>query len=235
MRASHTLLSGAIIEFDAPFNLGDRCTNFANVIMDGEVRQLGSGPLSFAESAARRTLEMVDFEEEYSFQGGRLRFGSAPLADPVTGSSVLRQIAVWEGQAHSLKLSKFESSYLELMALLDQFTLVETATGLTANPKDSGKTKFSENFHPLSALKEISNLGLLHIRQLTDYTARSLPTWRGQQVRGGELYVDNPGTSEVNFYLVGESALTRIRPLPARGISESQTLEHVDQLLVEWK
>jgi hypothetical protein len=86
-------------------------------------------------------------------------------------------------------------------------------------------------------LKEIPEIGLLYVQQLTTDVARTLPKWPGSRVRGGELFVtgsgDGANCGTASFTLVGPNSVVVV--MPDAGASSEGVLLGLSDLAVDWQ
>jgi hypothetical protein len=237
VKANHTTLDGSLIDVDGPLDLTVPSTVYSVWLVDGERVDFGAGNVSFGEHAIGR-LGDAQFDEEYSLQGGRLRIAHDVLHDEASGYSGIRRWAIWEGQSHSLYTGFAEVESATLIALLDQFIISEVPTGLTLVPKNPATTQPVRTQQYPRLYKVVPDVGVLDVHELSDVYKGSLPKWKGQAVRGGQLYRLDPsllddGRKQERFVLVGASAITWIEA--QLGVSTSDYLDGLSQVLVEWR
>lgn len=237
MPVMHLVLDGSSVALDGPVGLTVPPTNFTRWSIDGRIEDFGTGHRGYA-AAAVSSLGTVIFVEEYAFQGGRLRIGTDVLVDRVTLVSTERRWAVWEGLNYSMYAGRAGVHSADLMALLDRFLFEEESAGLTLLPKDSQTTQPVRAGTYPHVYKTLPEIGLLTIYQLTNEHLRSLPSWQGQRVQGGELFRLEPttlddGQTQERLALVGATTFTVVDvDLQA---SDAEMLDSLSQISVEWK
>jgi hypothetical protein len=191
-----------------------------------------SNRTDFARDALRSIAQprAMHFTEEYRFHRGTLRIGIVDQVDD-GGTPVGRLCgAAWEGSSYSLLAHIYNGSPLELLALLDKFSLTELPDALLVRPKDAQGVVIDEE---ASVTKEIPGIGLIDVVQLTSRRARLLPNWKGTRVRGGELFVESADSPRRHFVLVTATAVSTI--VPDRGAQLGDVLAELeDHLSVEW-
>jgi hypothetical protein len=238
---AHTAIDGATVEISGDsIDLREPFTSAAIFTVDGTMHEFSAGVRAFGEAFVR-LYPGVSFVEEYRFQGGSLRLASGEQAFP-TGvdepryRSVPLHVAVWEGRAHSVYTHLYHSSYTELIEIFNHFVIVETETGINLIAKDEGSTP---QVGLTTLVKEVPEVGLLQIKELTAVSSRVLPGWRGTPVEGGELFAagepatDDSECGELGFYLVGLTAVTHIASEPRAPVHE--VLERLESLVVHWR
>lgn len=203
-----------------------------------------AGPLGFGEEFALspETADGMAFDEEYSFQGGRLRLGWGKEHVGPDGAEYWERgpdghgrpkpirIGVWEGQSFSLTTVIRGDTASDLLAIFEAITITESPLGLVVTPTDRGRRSFLEG---PSVLQDVPELGLLDIADVSDPAVRALPRRKhGTPVKGGELFVEARGEPMMSFMLVGETSRTYIIPHP--GIAEQQLVDGSSNLEISW-
>lgn len=203
-----------------------------------------AAPLGFGEEFALSpgTGDGMAFEEEYSFQGGRLRLASGKeLVGPDgaeywergpdgRGRAKPLRIGVWEGQAFSLTTVIRGETSSDLLAVFEMIVITESAIGVTVSTRQRRGHTFVEG---PSVLQDVPELGLLDIADVSDPMVRALPRRKhGTPVRGGELFVAARGEPTMSFLLLGETARTYI--IPHTGIVEQQLVDGSSNLEIGW-
>jgi hypothetical protein len=197
----------------------------------GAERELCSGSLAHADWIANEPdFGAVTFREEYDFQGGTLRVGSGPspktpdgaeymyLAEDGTRKPVERWLGVWYGKNYSLH-SQAEGGpdkAQSLLSIFDQLILSEQPGGLTVQVAGHSQAQI----YGLAVTQQIPGWFLLDISPLGPDQARSLPSWEGTRVRGGELFrASHEAHGEEHtidhdyLVLVTETAVVTVTPL----------------------
>ncbi len=153
-------------------------------------QELTAGPRDLGETMAMdpHIALGMRLDEEYSFQGGRLRIGAGTQPVGSDGDEYWEQgpdgigrptpirFGVWEGDAYSVHTQRYGGEANHLIAVFHEFEISETAEGVSCKPKDYPATTFIDGPR---VLKDIPELGLLSIAQLTSTTAKRLPRHRG--------------------------------------------------------
>ena len=231
----HTALNGGMVEIDG--GGADLTRPFASFIVarfGSHLQEFGAGRLDFGATVARE-LE-IDLTEEYSYQGGRLRLGSGPWVDLDTKHETVIRIAVWEGTAYSLKTVKYGGRSLDLIALLDQFVISETADGIAMRPTNPHEVRLARiGGHAPSVVQNVPGVGLLEVAELTPERAKRLPPWAGLPVTGGELFVENERSRDAKtFLMVGHTAVSRLYPNHWED-EEAAIVDRFSKMKVEWR
>jgi hypothetical protein len=243
---TYTVMDGSSVQVTSSVALGP-----ASTYVTAQLLQLGlsyvhlvAGPLGLPASlaASREIVEDMQFHEEYSLQGGRLRLGSG---DQPVGPDGARygeigpdghgrpsrvHMAVWYGEAFSLHAIRYGGERQMLLAMFDQFRIVEQADGISCVPKDRSSTFFIEG---PGVIINVPGFGILESVRLTRAVARNLPRYEGTRVAGGELFVNNLRRPDMFFVLVGETSRTTL--MPHHGVSESNVLDGLANLAVAWR
>jgi hypothetical protein len=203
-----------------------------------------AGPVSYGEEFALspNTGDGMVFDEEYAFQGGRLRLGWGKEHVGPDGAEYWERgpyghgrpkpirFGVWEGQAFSLTTVIRGDTSSDLLAIFEAITITESPLGLTVTTTSLGRRSFVEG---PSVLQDVPELGLLDIADVSDPAVRALPRRkRGTPVKGGELFVEARGEPTMSFMLVSETSRTYIIPHP--GIAEQQLVDGVSNLEISW-
>jgi hypothetical protein len=201
-------LDGGLVRIDANVGVSEQFTAVMSLQLGGHVQQFVAGVHPFAEDAAR-AFGVNTFQEEYRFQGGRLRIGTTEQYDPAIKLSALLTVAAWQGERYSVYTFAYNArSSSRLLDVLDAVRLGETEEGATALPKQPAKTPVVD----LSLTTELPGLCLLDAAPAGSQLMRALPGWRGRSVAGGELFADGSDPKELQFVLVGQTAITRVIP-----------------------
>ena len=220
-------------------------------VADAEIRRLGALRQAFT-SGVRELGEQVAFDpslsvdmridEEYGFQGGKLRLGwGIPPVGPdgaeyweIGPDGVPRRhpfrIAFWEGESFSLRTHQYGGESADLIAMFDQFQIRDTSEGIILIPNEPKQTLFVKG---PKILKDIPEIGLLDIYQLTERTVKEVPSHHGTPVEGGELFVDGAGTDHPFFLLVSDTSLTEILPHPR--LDPIALVNQCANIVVQWE
>lgn len=207
---SHRVLDRSTVTLDLPgLDTSQPASSAVRAVFPrGRRQEFTAGSLELGLQMA--TLLGLELREEYALQGGRLRVGSGSVFDRDIGLE-RHAIGVWEGDSSSIYTVLYgnvdASDFIELFNLF--VVRQEEASAPSFIPRRPRETPFEDS---PTLLKQIPQLGLLQVRQLTMRTARHLPSWPGTRVRGGELFVSRPGRLEGYFTLVGDSSVAIISP-----------------------
>lgn len=225
-------LDGSTVEISSALDL-DRpgATSFIVARLGNHLQEFGSGDLDFGDFVAEG--HGVSFEEEYSFQGGRLRVGRAEKYDTQVKGGYTLRLGVWQGRSSSVKTVIFNGKSADVVSLFDQFTIEETSSGVVMRPARPSVDIVRDGQHAPDFVKPVPGLGLLDVYALTPDKVRGAPQWGGRRVRGGELFVEIGARREdTTLVLLGRSAFTRI--YPDEGTTESDVVAEASELEVAW-
>lgn len=222
----HTALDGHRVAVTSEtLNLSRPATSTVTAVVENSRQEFTAGTRAFGDSYA--ALSRVSLDEEYSFQQGRLRVG---VGFGLTGAVC---VAVWGKDRSSIVTHLYGDATAEdAVALFDRFIVGETTIGQpTLVPRDPATTPFID---APTVAKELPDLGLLLIARLTPMQARSLPTWAGTPVRGGELFVGDVGTPRMRFVLVHRNAVTTVMPRHSLLSDLDRILSDLGALDISW-
>jgi hypothetical protein len=203
-------LDGGLVTISVQGDLDRPWGTYVEYSLGGSIQQFGAGGIDFAATIAREL--SISLDEQYSFQGGRLRIGSKSEYNPVTRQRELTRIGVWEGWGFSLKAVLYNRSSKDMIGLLERFTVTETPNGLVIDPVRPALAELQRGQWAPRVAQNVPDLGLISIRERTPEREKRLPKWKGMTVSGGELFVDRRGTAQMTFALAGETAVTRLYP-----------------------
>lgn len=233
--AEHTCLDASVVKISSYVSL-DLAQPFGSVIharFGPFFHEFIGGPLDYGRRVAEG-LE-ITLDEEYSYQGGVLRLGSTILFDDITKLQTIRRFAVWEGQSFSFKTFLHGGSSKDLISVIDKFDISEGAAGIVLSPKPGAAAINRDGTNHLPELDQnVPGMGLLEIGYLSATRARMLPSWEGQRVRGGELFVEDKGTEEMTLLLVGDTSVTRLYPNHWEA-NEQEILDKFSEVVVGWQ
>jgi hypothetical protein len=210
----------------------------------GRRQRFAAGPIDFGMRTAFDPDICVGMrlDQEFDFQGGRLRlgWGTQPIGPDgvdyweISAAGELRRkpfrILVWEGRNHSMYAHMYGGEGSDLLEAISQFTVKESGLGITCIPNNPRATPFIRG---PSVIQEMPTIGLIHIRELTKRTISEVPKKKGTKVRGGELFVARPDGPERFFLLAGKSSLTQL--MPEEDIAIDDVLSRIETLDVTWK
>ncbi len=229
--AVYRMINGPSVRIEGPSLDLTRPTTTFGVATAGSYRQeLGAGPRTFGPAVAQDW--GVNLTEEYSFQKGTLRIGTVNYTDAVTKVFSIIRIGIWEGEATSLKTTRYDVGSDEMIAVLSEFIFDETEFGLMLSPNPGSSFSYDLNEKAPMLFKDIPGVGVLEIKRLTKATSRRVPPWEGKQVRGGELFVTDRGSPKMTYLLVSPSALTIIDPDFER--PEEEVVDALSEMTVAW-
>lgn len=225
-----TVLDGSGVTISAVANLeAHAASSHIEARVPWGVRQFASGPTTFGAEVATE-LGISQFDEEYEFQGGRLRLGSAVVVDG-QGVPVLYRVGAWEGIAHSLKSVQYGGESGTLVALFDLFDIAEGASGVSIRPRDPTIQFGWEGWQTPRVAKFVPDFGIIQVRPLTEFIAKTIPPWEGLPVADGELFQVGYGTTWT-LILVGDNTYTKIYPQP--GLPQATAIAAATDLLIDW-
>jgi hypothetical protein len=227
--AVHRALDGAEVTFQSLLPLDRPFTSVVNVRMGQHLQEFTAGARSLGRAVAADH-GIAQFDETYSFQGGRLSLGEVDTYDPRLKLAAKFRSAVWEGERFSIHTHMYDQRSSDLIRILKRFIFVEDETGIAIQPKDRGRTPFDDS---ASVLKEIPGLGLLEVTGRTAGTSVGLPAWRGTRTAGGELFRDKADNRQDYFVLVSPEMKATIVPDP--GFDPATILPHLDELQLRWR
>ena len=236
---SHVGLDGSRIDLSAANVTLDRpASAILTVYINGRVWEFTASYRDFGRDVAADSKIVLD--EQFSFQHGIVRAGSVeqsvffPNGSSGEYVSTNFRILTWEGRNYSVHTHVYDGSTTEAMAALDAFNIVETPDGIRMVRRQPTKAPY---YKPPDLLKEIPEIGLLSIQQLTKDVARTLPRWPGTAVRGGELFVSGSGDGAncgtAGFTLVGASSVVIV--MPDAGASSNAVVSSLSDLTVDWQ
>jgi len=221
---------GSTVDLAGELDFSRPATSLVEVGFPGEMQQFGVGTIGFGEWSARE-VGVVAFDQEYAYQGGRFRIGSAVITDDFTRVQTLAHMGVWEGSNFSVKTQQLGGEPTALISLFEQIAIVERELGVELQPKLSGvEVKRTGSFVP-RVLKLVPGLGIVTVRQLSEELVSGLPEWNGYPAAGGELFVLGEGEG-ATLVLVGDSAFTSI--VPDASSLESAVLAGAMGLVAKW-
>ncbi len=219
--ATHVAADGSIVSFDAPIDLGSVATSSVRYQDTSFIRELTTAPLAAVDSLP------FAIEEGYSYAGGEVRIGHRTETDPSIRSHRLEAAAIWRGTTHALLVIEVGGSAESLLAVLETLELHEHPEGLAVEAPQllPATTKL---------VKELPGIGLAEVSPLVPEVARSLPSWGGTEVRGGELYQDEARPGAPVLVLVGPTSATTL--LLDGGTTESAdtATDRSAELLITW-
>lgn len=209
----HMVVCGDSVEIEAPFDVSMPCTTFARWTVDGQSFEFGSGRADFAEVFAR-SMGVMDFEAEYSFEEGSLKIGTDKVYDSELSLVAPRKWGVWRGTSFSFLTQKVEASTERLIDVISAFRVREDQIGVQLVPRNSAATPLRTPGRPC-VFKGLQGIGLATLRARTTEGDRALPKWSGQKVRGGELFggansLLDDGRVQKSLVLVADSATAEL-------------------------
>jgi hypothetical protein len=212
--------------------------------LGGRQQRICAGPAEFAfQTAFDADVALgMTFEQDLTFQGGRLRVGVGRSTVGLDGTEYWDRprngppritpyrIAVWEGRNYSFYAHLYGGEAEDLLQSLSRLTVTEHEDGLTCTPT-SPSTKFVKQ---ASVMQVLPLVGVVYALQLTAETARSLPRHPGTKVKGGELYAHHKDEPEaMHFVLANDTSVTQI--VPDNGVPEDDLMDCVSGLEVNWE
>lgn len=232
----HTLIDGASVQLEAPADLSLPPTSFARWTVAGNRFEFGAGKPEFADSFARG-LGLSNYDADLTFEGGRLQAGTDTVLDETTRWSASRSWVVWRGRHYSFFTQRINVPMDELIQVVASFEVHEESAGVVLIPRSDSVVSAAGSGVPC-LYKGINGIGLMSIWSSGGAGTPVVPKWRGQKVRGGDLY--QSGTTELEsgavqhtLLLVGTSTVISLDV--ALGSSEAQVTHCMSNLVAEWK
>lgn len=209
------------------YNLGNRTIFFQ------------SGPRSWGRAIANDR-QILDLDETYTLSGGQLVVGSVEDVlvttedEPhVNAAPSRRTIAIWEGTAFCLWTELFDVDSSDVLSIFDRFEVAEYSDGVTVTPIDPSVTLGKE----ASFLKEVPQVGVLFIRQLTEHELTHLPVWSGTQLQNGELFHDHDASGAGYYKLVTGSTVAVVLGAADRSDDPdggAEFISRLDRMVLDW-
>ena len=228
----HAALDGGLVGIAGPFDLTNPATSIVVPVVQGRLYEMTSGQRTFGEGIAREFGVLLD--EEYAYQEGRLRIGSALVEDPTNSRENLFNLAVWEGTRSSLVIGSYEATTSSLIGLLGLLTFAEFKEGLTVAPVDSKEISLARRGgRQPTVAKWVPGLGLLEIWERTAEADLELPPWAGAEVEGGELFAEADLGDRTLYILVGDTSVSRI--YSDQSFELKEVTAGLENLLVNWR
>jgi hypothetical protein len=209
-QVTHRSLDGRRFVLSGGLDLGQPGTSVLGTAVRGRLHELTAGPAGLGDEVAA-ALGVGRFDEELSYQGGTLLVGRARPYDRRTRLVEDLVLAVWRGRDHSLVTQFYGASTAGILAVLRTLRISEHRDGVSVRPEPGAGSDFTA---PATVLKEVPGLGLLEVSPLTDQHARTLPSWSGLSVSGGELFSDRLSDGRPYFVLATSDTWTTVVPLP---------------------
>jgi hypothetical protein len=203
-------------------------TSSLELITPFGVTEFISGRLGFGRSHAG-DFNISTFDEEYSFQGGRLLLGQGVVT--YSDHSLLARVGIWEGKERSVAAHLYEHQSLDMIAMFDFLTLVEEPGGVVAVPKNAKVTPIvMAARHAPEIILHLHDLGLVRCYEGTTDAKAFLPPWGGSDAAGGELLAGDGGT----YIIISDSAVAHVYT-DGEEASDSVIADHLFELVVEWQ
>lgn len=191
--AKFTAVDGGTIELTVD-DLAIEATGATRVaVWDGPLGQhvFAVGDRDSGHEIAAR--EGVQLTEEYrTLEGATVHIGHQSTKDSVTGVLARYTLAIRLGYTWCTRLWVPESTSTEVLHVLDQFQYVETPAGVRMLPRDTGIFWLARDaaLAPY-VLCHVHGLGLVEVLERTDKQRGQLPSRRGAEVVGGELWIES--------------------------------------------
>lgn len=210
---------------------------------DGLQLEFASGNAEYAAAVAQS--DGVQLNRQYSvlplaagvgLPNSVLRFGDLVEVDE-KGHTERVSVAAWQASNTSVR-AEFKAPDAFLANRFADFALVEAVGGLIMRPLNPAVKVQTESSLAPSMTVFYTGLGLLEIVERTAEQEWRVPSWPGEQVAGGELYVERNIPADAYepaqsiLLLVGASALTRI--YLDMGVPESAALQAASDVNVDW-
>lgn len=226
---AHTALDGEVVEIESSHNLQLPVSTYVVAAQ----HEFESGPVKFGREVAT-DFNIHSFDESYAFQSGMLHRATRTITD-LQGIDTLFSLALWEGTSYSVNTQvAARDGSGTVIQLFDLFAITESDTGLSLTPRAEEASFEDTPRTGLRMYKLIPGVGTLTIKKKTEGIERTLPSWRGQRVRGGELYRDDAVADDARrlFTLVGSSAVTIL--WPQRISREEDILDFLSEVVCNW-
>jgi hypothetical protein len=230
------VLDGSSVILTAPltgFGHAD-VTTHAVFRVAGRGHEFVSGPRAFA--AADADSMGVTLDESYSLvSGGVIRVGSAERLDESSGAGERVTYGAWEGDSHSVRTVLYgTASSADVIGLFDEFEVQEAPTGVGLRIKDSGRVSIDRSGPGVApcVTHRIIGFGLLEVAERTTQLD-ALAGGLGEQVPGGELFVDGVGTRQPTLLLLSGSARTRV--YLEHGVEEAVAIAGAATIQATWQ
>ena len=218
---------GSFVNLDGDLDFSRPGTSLVEIGGVGRNQQFACGTISFGEWSATE-VGVTEFTEEYTFQEGSLRIGSAVIKDSPESKGVLAHMGVWEGYQYSVKTQVLGGDTSSVLYLFGLLNIVEGALGVRLEPRNGASILRMGSYVP-RLLKVIPDIAVVTVRERAPDA--SLPDWSGSEVSGGELFVKRERPA-LSLLLVGESTLTSI--VPFSYTSEKELISAGSTLLATW-
>lgn len=177
----------------------------------------------------------VTLDEEFTLRDGhKIKIGSGPYRDQQTGEQSLVRLAVWLGENFVARVFQYDGTSEDLVRLMSMLGLVERAGGVILKEQPQALTIDRSMSHAPTILVPVQRLGLLEVRGLSIVLARTLPSFPGAPVRGGELFREAGEKYEhMTFMLVSPTAITRLYPNYTQ-VNQSEGAAFMADLEANW-
>ncbi|TWJ08109.1 hypothetical protein LX16_4329 [Stackebrandtia albiflava] len=206
---THRALDGVGYRIAGDLDLSRPATSVAQLAVGNRIHELTSGGSRLGDDVAE-SLDIADFDSEYAFGDGVLRFAAKTEYDPQTELVEEPLLVVWQGRRHSLVTRLYRQTESEIMGMLRRLGIRESAEGLSLHPDNAAGVGFAG---PATVIKEIPGLGLLEMAAPTAEQTAQLPPWKGVDVKAGELYRDTLADGKPFFVLSTPQVWATLVPL----------------------
>lgn len=219
---AHRSLDGTRITLSGDLDLSHPFTSVVRVSIEDRLHEFTAGAQGFGEAWAR-SLGVPALTEEFRMHGGRLRIGTADVADQGIqgangGQGFVERLtaAVWKGTSYSLFTHLYNAKTRDALRIYDAVRITEHADGIViaAQPDRASLTQ------PAVVAKEVPSLGLLDISPLSKHSAQRLPWWSGTRLPSGELYRDSLPNNQTYFVYVTATAAVTVLPLDQSALGD---------------
>jgi hypothetical protein len=140
--AVHRALDGAEVTFQSLLPLDRPFTSVVNVRMGQHLQEFTAGARSLGRAVAADH-GIAQFDETYSFQGGRLSLGEVDTYDPRLKLAAKFRSAVWEGERFSIHTHVYDQKSSDLIRVLKRFIFVEDETGIAIQPRTGAERRLT--------------------------------------------------------------------------------------------
>lgn len=221
---------GSLVTFRSSTLLfGGESSFSVNYVDRGTIREIRTGARDYAMASAQG-IQGVEVVERFTLKGWPLRIGRALFIDDDLEEPEHIVCGAWEADNGSVAVTIHtadETPSSEIIGALDPFDLEDTKEGPVLI--DPGSLM---QLDTTSAATVVPGFGLVAVERHTKDVARSLPRWRGTEVRGGELFAMDGGSDRRHRLLIGESAVSTI--MPADDIPGDVLVRGLADLEVSW-
>ncbi|HEY0698730.1 MAG TPA: hypothetical protein VGD43_13085, partial [Micromonospora sp.] len=146
---AHRALDGRRFLLDGPLDLDAPSTSVADVTIGGRLHEFTAGSIGLADDVAR-ALGVDTFDEELSYQGGKLSTARTRPYDPRIRLTEDRLVAVWRGRRYCFFTELYGATTTHLLGVLRNLRVEEHDDGLALRPTSKAGAEFAA---PATVLK----------------------------------------------------------------------------------